>query len=51
MLEYTDNEFELSFYRKLDKLQTKIDSCLENFQKLKSEIFNYTGGILNLNDY
>ena len=51
LLDCTDIECELSFYRKHDKLQAKVDSCLENFQKLKLEIFNYTGGILNLNDF
>ena len=51
LLDCTDIKYELSFYRKHDKLQAKIDSCLENFQKLKLEIFNYTGGILNLNDF
>ncbi|WP_339651906.1 hypothetical protein [uncultured Maribacter sp.] len=48
MLEYTDNEFELSFYRNHDKLQNEVDSCFKTFQKLKLEIFNYTGGFLDI---
>jgi len=50
MLDCTNNECELSFYRNDDKLQAKVDSCFENFQKLKSEIFNYTGSTLNVNN-
>ena len=46
MLDCTDNECELSFYRYHDKLQTKVDSYFENFQKLKLEILNYTGEII-----
>ena len=47
ILECSDVDCDLSYYQKQDKLQTKIDSCLSNFRQLKSEIFNYTGGILN----
>jgi hypothetical protein len=47
MLDCTDNECKLIFYRNHDKLRTKVDSCIENFQKLKLEIFNYTDGILH----
>jgi len=50
MLDCTNNKCELSFYRNDDKLQAKVDSCFENFQKLKSEIFNYTGSTLNVNN-
>lgn len=46
MLECTDTACDLTYYRKHDKLQIKIDSCLSQFQELKSEIFNYAGGIL-----
>ncbi len=47
MLDSTDNECKLIFYRNHDKLRTKVDSCIKNFQKLKLEIFNYTGSILH----
>ena len=46
MLECTDSACDLSYYRKHDKLQSQVDACFEDFQKLKSEIFNYAGGIL-----
>lgn len=46
MLECTDSACDLSYYRKHDKLQIKVDTCLSEFQELKSEIFNYAGGIL-----
>jgi hypothetical protein len=32
--------------KRSDKLQAEVDKCLEHFQNLKSEIFNYAGGIL-----
>tara|TARA_R110000868_G_scaffold126481_6_gene333593 strand:+ start:10453 stop:10881 length:429 start_codon:yes stop_codon:yes gene_type:complete len=46
MLECTDIQCDLGYYRKQDKLQAEVDLCLENFRQLKSEIFNYAGGIL-----
>lgn len=46
MLECKDSSCDLVYYRKHDKLQIKIDGCLSQFQELKSEIFNYAGGIL-----
>ena len=38
MLECTDIQCDLGYYRKQDKLQAEVDLCLENF--------NYAGGIL-----
>lgn len=46
MLECTDSACDLSYYCKHDKLQIKVNPCFLEFQELKSEIFNYTGGIL-----
>jgi len=46
MLECIDSECDLGYYRKHDRLRTQVCQCLEDFQKLKSEIFNYAGGIL-----
>ena len=46
MLECTDSACDLGYYRKHDKLQSQVDDCLAEFQELKSEIFNYAGGIL-----
>lgn len=46
MLECTDSTCDLAYYGKHDALQSKVDRCLSEFQALKSEIFNYAGGIL-----
>lgn len=46
MLDCTHGSCDLSYYRRHDALQTKVANCFEDFQKLKSEIFNYAGGIL-----
>lgn len=46
MLECTDSTCDISYYRKHDELGTRVDTCIANFRKLKSEIFNYAGGIL-----
>ncbi len=36
----------LNINKKNDQIQVEVDACLGDFQNLKSEIFNYTGGIL-----
>ncbi len=46
MLECKNCACDLSYYRKHDKLQIRVDDCVVKFQKLKSEIFNYAGSIL-----
>lgn len=46
MLECTDESCDLLYYQKHDKLNTEVLNCVENFRVLKSEIFNYAGGIL-----
>jgi len=46
MLECTENTSDLEYCNKHEKLQTLVDDCISKFQELKSEIFNYAGGIL-----
>jgi hypothetical protein len=36
--------------KKNDRLQLEVDACLGDYQNLKSEIFNYTGNILIMNE-
>ena len=50
MLDCTDNECEFTLYLNHEKLRTKVDICFENFQKLKFEIFNFSGGVLNVHN-
>ncbi len=46
MLECMDSECDLTYYRKHEQLKAEVISFQENFKILKSEIFNYAGGIL-----
>ncbi len=46
ILESTDNVFETAYYKKHDELRSEMKSAMKQFQQLKLEIFNYTGGIL-----
>lgn len=46
MLECIDESCDLEYYQKHDKLKAEVTDCLEKFRVLKSEIFNYAGGIL-----
>ncbi len=46
MLECTDSDCDHGFYQKHDILKAEVVGCLDDFQNLKSEIFNYAGGIL-----
>jgi hypothetical protein len=46
MLECTDYACDLGYYQKHEVIKAEVVSFLENFQLLKSEIFNYAGGIL-----
>lgn len=46
MLECTDSECDLTYYLKHEKLKAKVLSCQQDFRHLKTEIFNYAGGIL-----
>jgi hypothetical protein len=46
MLECMDSACDLAYYKRHDKLQKKVDDCFAEFQKLKSKVFDYAGGIL-----
>ncbi|TFG75824.1 MAG: hypothetical protein E4H26_05510 [Flavobacteriales bacterium] len=46
MLECTDDACDLTYFQKHAKLKAEWTACLEDFQNLKSEIFNYAGAIL-----
>lgn len=46
MLECMDSECDLAYYRKHEQLRAVVTSFQEDFRQLKSEIFNYAGGIL-----
>ena len=46
ILECKDDSCNESFYEKHDALKEKVNRCLDEFQNLKGEIFNYAGGIL-----
>lgn len=46
MLECTDDTCDLQYYQKHDSLKAEIVKCQQIFQELKTEIFNYAGGIL-----
>lgn len=46
MLECTDEACDLGFYQKHNVLKAEVVSCVEDFQTLKAEIFNYASGIL-----
>jgi hypothetical protein len=46
MLECTEDKGDLTYYQKHDTLKAEIISYMQTFQELKSEIFNYAGGIL-----
>lgn len=49
MLECSDDICDSEYYNKHEVLKAKITECLLNFRELKSEIFNYAGGILKKN--
>jgi hypothetical protein len=46
MLECTDSSCDLEYYRKHEQLKAEVVSFCEDFRQLKTEIFNYAGGIL-----
>jgi len=46
MLECKDEACDLGFYPKHDVLKAEVVGCVEDFQNLKAEIFNYAGAIL-----
>jgi len=46
MIQCTDTACDSVYYQKHEKTKAESVLCLENFQNLKSEIFQYAGGIL-----
>ena len=46
MLQCTDEICDSGYYQKHEALKAEITTCLLNFRQLKSEIFNYAGGVL-----
>ncbi|NNK17598.1 MAG: hypothetical protein HKP49_00435 [Maribacter sp.] len=46
MMQCTDAVCDKAYYKKHEITKAESVSCLENFQNLKSEIFQYAGGIL-----
>jgi hypothetical protein len=46
ILECKDAVCDEEYYKRHDKLRTKVMDFVSEFQDLKSEIFNYAGGIL-----
>jgi len=46
MMECTDEYCDLQYYRKHEAIKAEIVDFISNFRTLKSEIFNYAGGIM-----
>lgn len=46
ILECKDATGDLTYYREHEKVKSSVVSCNADFQNLKTEIFNYAGGIL-----
>lgn len=46
MMECTDESCDLKYYQKHNILKAEVIDFMERFKELKSEIFNYAGGIL-----
>lgn len=46
MLECRNRECDLGYYKRHNELKEMVASCTDVFQNLKTEIFNYAGGIL-----
>lgn len=49
MLECTDAKCDIVYHQQHGTIKAKVTKCLKSFQILKSEIFNYAGGILKKN--
>lgn len=45
-----DSSISADDIKKNDSLQLEVDECQGDYQNLKSEIFNYTGSILLMNE-
>jgi hypothetical protein len=46
LLEISDQNLDFAYSKKHEQYATEVESCLQNFQHLKADIFNYAGGIL-----
>ncbi len=46
MMECTDTTCDMTYYQKHEKIKAEAVNCMEIFQDLKTEVFNYAGGIL-----
>lgn len=46
MVECTDESCDFEYYQKHGKLKAEVVDYISRFRELKSEIFNYAGGIL-----
>lgn len=46
MLECIDKLCDEQYYKKHHKLKAEVANCRETFHELKSDIFNYAGGVL-----
>ncbi|MEQ9580690.1 MAG: hypothetical protein RIM68_00775, partial [Arenibacter sp.] len=49
-LDIEDSSISADDIKKNDSLQLEVDECQGDYQNLKSEIFNYTGSILLMNE-
>jgi len=49
-LDISDSSVSAEDTKKNDNLQLEVDACQGDYQNLKSDIFNYTGSILLMND-
>ncbi len=49
MLRCTNSKCDEPYYQRHDTMKVEVTKCLKSFQMLKSEIFNYAGGILKKN--
>lgn len=46
MIEYADTTCDTTYYQKHEEIKAEAVNCMEIFQDLKTEVFNYAGGIL-----
>lgn len=46
MMECTNTTCDRTYYQKHEKIKAETVYCMETFQDLKTEVFNYAGGIL-----
>ncbi|WP_148232119.1 hypothetical protein [Maribacter sp. HTCC2170] len=46
MIQCTNDSCDNTYYQKHEKMKAETVSCIEDFRSLKTEIFEYAGGIL-----